>query len=390
MLARLEFLLLLLDKHKKEYIWVFVIATFLIALLSSVIFVTSSLQKDLFTTLNAQDDIVVQRYVGGRVQNIPESWVDEYLNIDGVRSAVGRVYGNYYYEQKEHHFFIVGIDFYDDASVKLLGDVVKDLDLDKFLAKENMIIGRGIKEFFDPLEYKDFYTFRPPDRSKKRVYIYATFDDATQLLSNDVIIMQKETAKKILGIKEDEVSDITLNIANDDELQTIVNKLIVSHFDTRVITKQDLQNYYKGLFNYKGGIFLTLYIVVLISFLLIIYQRYTTLTKSERKEVAILRSIGWSIEQILWMKLIQNFLIIVIAYLGGVVLGYLYVFVLKAPLLKQIFLGMGNLQNSVAFNPVIDAKSLFLLFVFFVVPYMLSIIIPLWREVSKEINEVLR
>lgn len=390
MFARLEFLLLLLAKHKKEYIWIFIIAVVLITLLASVLFIKSSLEYQQEQLLNSQDDITIERYSGGRVQNMPESWLDEYLEINGISAGTSRVYGEYYFEQKGEHFFIIGIDFYDDASVKLLGKIASKLDIDKFLSKDYMLIGSGVKQFFDKLEYKKFYTFRPPDRSKQRVYIYGTLDKETQLFSNDVIIMSKELAKKVLGMKADEVSDVVLDVANYDELQTIINKLSIMHFDTRVISKRDKDNMTKELFDYKGGFFLSLYIITLFSFLLIVYQRYTTIKTSERKEIAILRSLGWSIEQILWMKIVQNFIIIAVAYLVGVILAYVYVFFLGAPVLQSIFLGGHNLVNNVKFPVIIESSSLILLFLFFVVPYLLSIIIPLWREVSKEINEVLR
>ena len=390
MFARLEFLLLLLAKHKKEYIWIFIIATTLITLLASVLFIKSSLEYEHKQLLNAQNDITIERYSGGRVQNMPESWLDEYLEIDGVSAATSRVYGEYYFEQKGEHFFIIGIDFYDDASVKLLGKIASNIDIDKFLSKNYMLIGSGVKKFFDKLEYREFYTFRPPDRSKERVYIYGELDKDTQLFSNDVIIMNKELAKKVLGMQDDEVSDIVLDVANYDELQTIINKLSIMHFDTRVISKRERDTLTKELFDYKGGFFLSLYIITLLSFLLIVYQRYSTIKTSERKEIAILRSLGWSIEQVLWMKIVQNFLIIFVAYLVGVIVAYGYVFMMGAPLLQNIFLGGANLPNDLHLPVIIDGGSLMLLFLFFVVPYLLSIIIPLWREVSKEINEVLR
>ncbi len=390
MLNRFYFALLLLYKHKKEHSSVFIISTFLVFLVSSVLFLSSSMKRDLFATLESQADITVQKYIGGRVVNLPEQWVDEFLELPGVSSASARVYGEYYYETKERHFFIVGIDFFDENALKLLDDLGIKIDIDKFLERDSMIIGSGVKEFFDTFEYKKYYIFRNPQREKRKVYIYDSLPSEGDLVGSDLILMEKDVAKEILGIDAESVSDIVLNIANKDELQTIENKLAISHFDTRIITKQDIKNNYTNLFNYKGGVFLSLYVVVIVTFLLVLFQRYLSISENGVKEVAILRSIGWTIERIIAMKLIQNGVIIVWAYLLGVILAYFYVFVFGAPLLKQIFLGGANLQNMTSFTPYITFSDLFLIFLFFVVPFLLSIIIPLWKLSVSEPSEVLR
>ena len=58
---------------------------------------------------------------------------------------------------------------------------------------------------------------------------------------------------------------------------------------------------------------------------------------SKKREIAILRSIGFSIKEIIFLKFIQNFIVSVSAFLLGVMLAYIFVFVFNAPFLKGIF-----------------------------------------------------
>ena len=390
MLNRLHFLLILLVTYRKKHLSIFFISTLLIALVSSVVFLTNSIKYDIYTTLDAQADFTLQRYESGKVLNTPTEWIDEFLELDGVTKVEGRVYGTYYYEMNEHHFMIVGVDFYDSEIVKNIKSVVDTIDIDKFLERKNMIIGSGVKAFLDKYHYFDYYIFRPPDRGKEKVYIYDSFDNSSDIVSSDVIIMDIEVARKILGIEDGYVSDIILNVPNPEERATLYTKLRVSHFNMRIIQKEDIKKHYENLYNYKGGIFLVLYIIVLTTFLLILYQRYSMIKNVDAKEVAILRLTGWKIDEIVVFKLVENFIVILSAYFIGIFLAYFFVYGLDAPLLKHIFLGYDNLSNTTTFSPHISLSELFIIFFIFVVPFILTILIPVWRVSVREISEVMR
>jgi len=386
----INFLSLLLFTHHKKHLSIFVISVLLVSIMGAVLFISSSIQKDINATLDNQADITVQRYKGGKVLNTPEAWIDEFLNINGVASVQGRIYGVHYYEPSEQYFMIVGVDFFDTQIVKTVQTLSDNLDIKQFLQKDNMIIGSGVKEHFDKYAYYDYYPFRPPDRSIKKVNIYDTFSKESDIVSSDMIIMDINLAREILGVEDGYVTDIIIKVPNPLELEMIKTKLVISHFDMRIIKKDDIQKYYKNLFNYKGGVFLTLYIVVVFTFLLILYQRYSMIRDIDSKEIAILRFVGWRIDTIVWLKISENFIVATSAYMLGILFAYFYVFVLDAPILKNIFLGYSNLENNISFSPNIDAGLLMILFLFFVLPFMIAIIIPVWRIAIVEPSEVMR
>ena len=57
----------------------------------------------------------------------------------------------------------------------------------------------------------------------------------------------------------------------------------------------------------------------------------------------------------------------------------MYVFVLGAPLLKEVFLGGQNLQNTLSFVPVLDFSVLSSIFLIYAVPFIASVLIPVWK-----------
>jgi len=386
----INFLFLLLITYRKKHIGIFIISVILIALLSSVLFISSAIRKDIYTTLEDQADFTLQRYKAGKVLNTPESWIDEFLQIDGVSKVTGRIYGMHFYEPSQTYFMIVGVDFFDNGVVKTLQTLLNKIDVEKFLSRDNMIIGSGVKKLFDDYQYKDNYNFRPPDRSIKKVYIYDILPKESNIVSSDMVIMDIDLAREILGVKEGYVTDIVLKVPNPKEREMVREKLTISHFDMRIIEKKDIEKYYKNLFNYKGGVFLILYTISLITFLLILYQRYSMISYIDSKEIAILRCVGWKINSVIWLKIIENFIVAFSAYLTGVIMAYIYVFVFDAPLLKDIFLGYDNLSQDVSFSQQIDPQTLAIVFIVFIIPFITAIIIPVWQKCITEPSEVMR
>jgi ABC-type lipoprotein release transport system permease subunit len=172
-----------------------------------------------------------------------------------------------------------------------------------------------------------------------------------------MIIMPIDLAREIFGLGEDEVTDISFNVPNDAEWDNIITKLHLLFYDVRVIEKREIKKAYENFYNYKGGVFLILYLVSIVTFILILYQRYSMTYSTERKEIGILRAIGWSIKDILKLKFYENLIIVVISFILGVTLAYIYVFILQAPLLSQIFLGGANLHNSVEVATMLEILS---------------------------------
>ncbi len=156
-------------------------------------------------------------------------------------------------------------------------------------------------------------------------------------------------------------------------------KTASSFYDVRVVEKREVKKAYENLYNYKGGLFLILYLVTVVTFMLILYQRYSMVYSSERKEIGILRAVGWSIKDVLKLKFYETVVVVLISFILGVILAYLFVFVCNAPLLSRIFLGGADLPNEVRFIPVINFGILGSIFLFYAIPFMAAVLIPAWR-----------
>ena len=385
-----NFLFLLLFTHKSKHLAIFFISILIVFLSSSILFISNTLKKEIFTTLKNQSDFVIQKINSGKSQYTPISWIEDFKEISGVKDIQQRVYGQYYFMPENVYFTIVGIDLFEEGSSKNIKELLKVLNISEFLQSDSMIIGNGIKKLFDKYKYINSYDFKLFNNDLKEIKIFKDLPQEANLVANDLIIMDINLAKEILNIKEDEATDIVLNVPNNLERANVKDQLILKHSNTRILQKENLKKEYENMFNYKGGIFLILFIVVILTFTLILYQRYSMISLGDKKEIGILKAVGWSIKDILKLKIMENFIVAFMAFIIGIILSYIFVFILNAPILKNVFIGSQNLQNDFIFNANIQIDSLITLFLFFMIPFLSAVLIPVWKVAIIESTESMK
>ncbi len=243
----------LFRRGAKSFFTIFIF-TSLIFLLSSILFISNSIKEELFITLKSLPQITVQKLQAGRHTNIEISKVDELLKLNGVQSAIPRVWGYYYFEKAGVNFSVVGIDSFDKQYKKNFEKIVKDFDFDELLKNNSMIIGEGVDKVLRENYYQGLFNFVKPDGELKKVKIASTFKSSTALESNDIILMPKNLVLEIFGMPKDKVTDIVLGVANPEEIPTISKKIKNLFPDTKVITNSDLRVSYQNIFDYKSGI----------------------------------------------------------------------------------------------------------------------------------------
>ena len=373
-------------RQKYKTVFVALVLTLLIFLLSSIFFITSSMKHELHATVDALPEITVQKIKAGRHDEIDVDVIDAILELNGVESAVARVWGYYYFENAGVNFTLMGIDEYEEQYKKSFVAAVSKLDF----TKPSMLVGEGVKRVMDASYYKEYFNFIKPDGTLKRVDIGAVFKAETELESNDIILMSKESVREIFDIKENKATDIVVRVANFNEVATIASKIKLLYPDTRVITKDDLKISYQNIFDYKSGIFLALFTTALFAFFIIIYDRASGLSSEQKREIGILKAIGWRVDDVLREKFYEGFIVSLFAYLVGIILALAFVYIFHAPLLREIFSGYSQLKTSFVLPFVLDVQTLALLFFLTVPLYIAAIIIPSWRSATLEADEVIR
>ena len=376
---------ILRQKGKNFFIlFIFAILTFL---LSSVFFISNSIKYELNTTVESLPQITVQNLKAGKAYDIDISVLDDIIAITGVQDANARVWGYYYFDNAGVNFTIVGIDKYENQYKNSFTKAASKLT---DTGNSSMIVGLGVKKVMEESYYNNYFNFIKPDGTIKKISLIGTFDADTQLESNDVIVMSKEDAREIFDLSDEKATDIVVTVANPEEIPTIKEKIQLLYPNTRILTNEDLKVSYQNIFDYKSGIFLALFIISLFTFFMIVYDKTSGLTSEEKKDIGILKSLGWTIDDVLKEKFYEAFIISFIAYLVGVFFAFYFVYLLQAPLLREIFVGYSQLKTTFELPFVFDFQTLFLVFFLSVPVYIAATIIPSWRIATLEADEVIR
>jgi ABC-type lipoprotein release transport system permease subunit len=370
---------------------IFLLSVLLVFLSASMIFLTSSLQHTITEALEAQPDFVVQKIVGDRPIPLSSRLVDEIIEIAGTSKVTQRVYGRYFFEGFEHSVLVMGVDFLDEQSHRELEKIIEKTDLNRFLSDPHaMITGESVRRWMRENDYGSMLPFVSPKGKRMTLKYDGSFPENTALFSSDMVLTQLKNAKKIFGLKRNEVTDITFDAPNEIEWEIIKVKVASLEDGLRIIDKKESRKVYEEMFNFGGGIFLMLLIMVTAAFGMILYQRYSEAYTTQMRLIGILRASGWSIGHVLEVKFFETMMIIFISYTVGVSLAYLYVFAAGAPGMERLFLGSWNFQTDLTLVPYIDLFLLVSIFLLYALPFLAVVLFPVWRVASVDPVEAMR
>lgn len=386
----LEFALGSLWRRKIQTLGTFFVFMVLVWLLSSVLFISDGIKKELFSSLESLPQITLQKIRAGKQIDIDAILADELLEIEGVSHAIPRVWGYYYFKPAGVNFTLIGLDRFGEQYTQPLQELVDGLDMKALEKADAMVVGRGVKEILEENYYTSFFNFVTAKGEWKKHYIAGVFGDSTRLQNNDLMVLPLKSVYEIFGMDAHKATDIVVRVSNLKEIATVVQKITTRYPDIRAITTEDLRVSYHNIFDYKSGFFLSLFVISAFTFFMVIFERSSGLSSEERREVGILKALGWGMDEIISQKFYEGMVISLSAFFCGVALALFFVYGLQAPVLRDVFMGYSSLKPPFILPFSVDIGILSLLFFLTVPIYLAAIIFPVWRASTLDADEVMR
>lgn len=368
----LEYALRSLARRWQKQVFLVIIYSLVVAFYASIIFFTSSLKQETQLVLKHIPQLWIQQLAGGRLVPMSESFVDSLSNIRGVTRVIPRIWGYNYDAPTGAVFTIIG----SDSLIKGLKMV--NTRHPTALESEMTLVGTGFLELRE-LQAGETITLLDNKGEINSFKVVGTFESESDLLTRDLIILSPKSAKKVLGLKPSEITDVALEISNPLEVDNIARKIDRRFAGIRVVSSEQLESTYQALFSWRGGIFIYGTILAFFAFLILAWERASGLNREEKQELGILKAIGWQINEVLTVKLIEGLSISLVATLTGILLGYLHVFILEATLLKPFLIGWSVLYPNYQLLPFIDFQDILLIFSISVIPYLTATLLPAWK-----------
>ena len=378
----LNYAVLSLLRSWRKQVALMVIYALVVGFYASVVFFTSSLKTETAETLQDLPPLWVQKLQGGRLVPMPTALQDSISKIRGVKKVFPRYWGYFFDDATGAVLTVMGTDFPKAEMTFLNFD-------ENNSSKNGVLVGTGILETRQ-LQLGDFLSLNDANGKKVSYQIVGSFEATSDLLTKDLIILPVKEAQKIIGLQDSLCTDIALQIYNPEEIENIGKKIDARFPSLRVVTLAQLSSTYQTLFSWRGGIFIYGSLLSVLAFLLLMWERASGLSSNEKKELGILKAIGWQINDVLFLKLTEGAILSITATLLGIVLAYLHVFVFNSPLLKPFLVGWSVLYPAYDLQPFVSLGDILSIFSLSVVPYLAATLFPAWRGATTEAADAMR
>ena len=366
----IDFALSSLARRWKKNLALVLVYTFIVFTLASVIFFTNAVKHEARAVLRGAPEVVVQKLMAGRHDLIPAGHIDTLKGITGVSRVKGRVWGYYYEPASGANFSIVASD---DARLK----------------PGAIAIGQGVARSLraGPGE---LLPFKATSGDYVSFEVAAVFSAESELVSADLIEMPEDDLRALFGIPEGYFTDITLKVRNERELIVIADKIRRLLPDTRPILRDEILRTYDSLFDWRSGLLLVIFAGAAAAFVIFAWDKATGLSLEERREMGILKAVGWETSEVIAMKSWEGVVVSLAAFFTGVLLAYAHVFFSSALLFEPVLKGWAVLYPRFELIPRIDPHQILSLFFLTVAPYTAATIIPSWNAATVDPDAIMR
>jgi hypothetical protein len=368
-----DFTLSSLWRRKGKNLSLWLVYTLVVFLIASVMFCAQSLRKEASVLLEAAPDIVVQRNMGGRHELIPIGYGDRLKGIRGVLDVRPRLWGYYYDQQvRANYTFQAG----NDPGAPPLPDGSASVG-------EGILRVRGIAP-------GAFLAFRTAAGRTIDLKLARGIPSESALVSADLILVSEKDFRTIFGIPPGFATDIALSVGNPKELATIARKIPDILPDARPILREEIGRTYKAVFGWRSGILLVILSGTALSFFILAWDKASGLSAEEKREIGILKAVGWETTDVILLKLWEGTVVSFSAFLAGTILAYIHVFLADSPLIIPVLKGWSTLYPTFHLVPHPDAAEITELFFLTVAPYTVATIVPSWRAATIDPDSVMR
>jgi lipoprotein-releasing system permease protein len=359
-----------LARRKARNLALFLVYTLLVFVLASVFLFSQALRHEASLLLAGAPEVVIQRMVAGRHDLVPEAYLARLDGVRGVSGKRGRLWGYYY-------------DPVIAANYTLMVPLDESIPAGRARIGEALALARG-------LHLGDVLSLRGSDGHPHPFTVDGVLSTDSALLSADLMLVGEEDFRRFFGIPAGLYTDLVLEVRNPREVAKVAEKIVLALPDTRPIVREEILRTYASLFDWREGMVMVLLSGAVLAFIIFAGDKASGLSAEERREIGVLKAIGWETSDVMAMKFWEGFLVSAFAFLAGYVLAYAHVFFFSAHLFEPALKGWAVLYPRFELTPHVDGFQVSTLFFLTVLPYALATVVPVWRAAVADPDAVMR
>ena len=366
----IDYTLAALLRRKTRTLGLLLVYTLLVFLFGSVLLLSQGLRREAAVLLQDTPEVIVQRLIAGRHDLLPAAWLDTLRKIRGVSAVQGRLWGYYY-----------------DPAVK--ANYTLMVAPDRELAKDEILIGAALGRTRQ-IGVGDYLGLRAANGQPMPLKVTGVLDSASELLSADLMLLSEAAFRALFDLPPEVYTDAVLTVRNPREARTVAEKIALALPDSRPILRAEILRTYDAVFNWREGLVFVILGALLLAFMILTWDKAAGLSAEEKREIGILKAIGWETGDILRMKLWEGALLSLTAFLAGYLLAWWQVFHGGARLFAPVLKGWAVLYPEFRLTPTVDMLQVLVLLAVTVLPYLVATLIPGWRAAIADPDAAMR
>ncbi len=366
----IDFTLASLARRKSRNLGLFVVYTLLVFVLASLSLFASALRSEAALVLAGSPEVVLQRMVAGRHDLIPPGYLERIGRVRGVQKKEARLWAYYRDPQSASQLVFMARP---EAEVAV-GSVMLG----------SRLAASGKLKLGDTLAFADYRGQAYP----LRVASLLTPDSGLQ--SATLVLLAEADFRAFFGYPAGHYTDIALAVRNPLEVANVASKLAAALPDARPILRDEMLRTYEHIFDWREGVLLTVLAGAILAFAMFAWAKAAGLSAEERREIGILKAIGWETSDVIRMKVWESLLLSLAAFSTGLLAAWVHVFQFGAPLFAPVLKGWSVVYPEFALPPAVDGLQVATLFFFTVFPYTAAVLVPIWRAAITDPDLVMR
>ena len=365
---------------------IFITVVFLAA---SLILTLQSLLREAEILLRLSPEITVQDMIGGRQVPVDQDMAERIKPILGVKDVWPRLWGYLYEPYSGANFTLWGLDANAIQSMSDVGFKFVNGVFFRPAERGKIVVGSKVPEVLK-LNGRKNVTLTDSGGKPKNFEIVGVFKTASSLLTADLIIMHTDDLRDFFQMPPHMATDIVVSVSNPAEIATVASKISQLFPSGRTVSRSQVARTYEAVFNFRGGIALYLWVGCLLAFLILLWNKGRVELAVEKKELGILKAVGWETKDVLEMKLTEAVLISIFSFAVGFFAAYIHVFFFGAALIRPVIFGWSVLYPAFHLVPVVSVGVVSLVFILTVLPYIAVSLLPAWKSASVDAIDLIR
>jgi ABC-type lipoprotein release transport system permease subunit len=130
--------------------------------------------------------------------------------------------------------------------------------------------------------------------------------------------------------------------------------------------------------------------MTLLAFVIFAWEKASGLSAEERREIGILKAIGWETSDVITLRTYEGSLVSFFSFVVGILLAYIHVFFFSALVFEPVLKGWSVLYPEFRIIPFIDPYQVAILFFLTVIPYTIATIVPCWKAAIVDPDLIMR